>query len=194
MNEITVYTVAVKEIKNAILQSRYRGASIANREMLSIYYNVGQFISENSRADKWGTGAIETISEQLQSELPGVRGFSPANMKYMRIFHEQWSPVLEPIRHLPSVVKPYNSDYESNRHLASDDLESSGFHLVIRQLPTVELPIENQEAFLRVGFTHHREILIKTKELNERGYYIRRFASEFWPVLSLKDHLRNKVE
>jgi len=174
MSEITIYSEAVKEIKNAILQSRYRVANIANREMLSLYYNVGQFISENSRAGKWGTGAIDTISEQLQSELPGVRGFSPANMKYMRIFHEQWSPVLE-----------------SNRHLSSDDLESSGFHLIIRQLPTVELPIEDQEAFLRVGFTHHREILINTKELNERWYYIRRCAAEFWTVLSLKNHLRS---
>jgi len=141
MSEITIYTEAVKEIKNAILQSRNRVANIANREMLSLYYNVGQFISENSRSGKWGTGAIETISEQLQAELPGVRGFSPMNIKYTRAFYEQWSPTFEPIRHLPSVERPYNSDYESNRHLASDDLESSGFHLIIRQLPTVELPI-----------------------------------------------------
>jgi len=142
--------------------------------MLSLYYNVGQFISENSRAGKWGTSAIETISEQLQAELPGVRSFSPMNIKYMRTFYEQWSPTFEPIRHLPSV-----------------ELAEPEIHLIIRQLPADELALEDREAFLHIGFTHHREILSKTEELNERWYYIRRCASEFWTVLSLKDHLRN---
>ena len=174
MSDITIYTEAVNEIKNAILQSRYRVANIANKEMLSLYYNVGQFISENSRAGKWGTGAIEAISEQLQAELPGVRGFSPMNIKYMRTFYEKWSPTFEPIRHLPSV-----------------ELADPEIHLIFRQLPSDELALEDREAFLHVGFTHHREILSKTKELNERWYYIRRCASEFWTVLSLKDHLRS---
>ena len=174
MSESTTYTEAVKEIKNAILQSRYRVARVANSEILSLYYNVGQYVSENSRAEKWGTGAIETISEQIQTELPGVRGFSPMNIKNMRTFYEQWIPVFEPIRQLSTV-----------------ELNDPEIHLVIRQLPTVELPIEDQEAFLRVGFTHHREILAKAKELDERWYYIRRCAAEFWTVLSLKDHLRS---
>ena len=38
----------------------------------------------------WGKGAIETISRQLQRELPGLRGFSAANVKFMRQFYETW--------------------------------------------------------------------------------------------------------
>ena len=38
----------------------------------------------------WGKGAIETISRQLQRELPGLRGFSAANIKFMRQFYETW--------------------------------------------------------------------------------------------------------
>lgn len=41
-----------------------------------------------------GTGAIETISEQLRRELPGLRGFSPASIKKMHIFYEQWSELI----------------------------------------------------------------------------------------------------
>ena len=189
MSEITIYSEVVKEIKNAILQSRYRVARVTNSELLSLYYNVGQYVSENSRAGKWGISAIETISERLQAELPGVRGFSPANMKYMRIFYEQWAPVLEPIRQLATVELENGGD-GLNRHLASDEFASSEIHLVIRHLPSDELMFEDREAFLRVGFTHHREILGKAKDLDERWYYIRRCAAEFWTVLTLKDHLR----
>ena len=67
---------AVKTIKQAILESQYRAAKAVNREQLALYYSIGKFVSENSREGTWGTGAIETISQTLQKELPGLRGFS----------------------------------------------------------------------------------------------------------------------
>ena len=36
----------------------------------------------------------QTISQQLQKELPGLRGFSVTNIKNMRSFYEEWSPVI----------------------------------------------------------------------------------------------------
>ena len=44
-----------------------------------------------SRKGVWGTGAIETISEQLRRELPGLRGFGVSNIKNMRQFYESWN-------------------------------------------------------------------------------------------------------
>ena len=82
---------AVKTIKQAILESQYRAAKLVNKEQLALYYSIGKFVSENSREGTWGTGAIETISQTLQKELPGLRGFSPSNIKNMRQFYEQWS-------------------------------------------------------------------------------------------------------
>jgi len=82
---------AVKTIKQAILESQYRAAKAVNREQLALYYSIGKFVSENSREGTWGTGAIETISQTLQKELPGLRGFSASNIKNMRQFYEQWS-------------------------------------------------------------------------------------------------------
>ena len=64
------YVEAVKAIKQAILQSRYKAAVLVNGEMLSLYFGVGKYVSQNSRNGFWGTNAIETISVQLQNELP----------------------------------------------------------------------------------------------------------------------------
>ena len=55
---------------------------------------VGKYVSDNTRKGFWGTGAIETISEQLRRELPGLRGFSPTSIKKMRQFYEQWCNVV----------------------------------------------------------------------------------------------------
>ncbi|MBO4830963.1 MAG: hypothetical protein J5569_00655 [Oscillospiraceae bacterium] len=88
MNEIQNYDDAVKVIKTAILESQYEAAKSVNERQLMLY---GKYISQNSREGFWGKGAIEAISEQLDKELPGLKGFSARNLRNMRTFYEEWS-------------------------------------------------------------------------------------------------------
>lgn len=91
MNEVSEYRQAVQVIKEAILRSQYDAASSVNEKQLMLYFGIGKYISANSRKGFWGKGAINAISEQLQRELPGLRGFSARNLRYMRTFYEEWS-------------------------------------------------------------------------------------------------------
>ena len=176
MNKIiNNYSEAIKTIKSAILKSRYRAATLANRELLSLYYGIGKFISENSRNSSWGSNAIETISEKLQQELPGLRGFSAGNIKKMRIFFQQWY------------------EYFEIRALSTHDLGVSiNQDVEIRALITHELK-KLPPGFLNIGFTHHYEILNKTVSHEERLFYIERCAAEFWSVETLKYNLKSNL-
>lgn len=68
-----------------------RSLQHVNNEVLSLYYGIGQYISENTRHHFWGTGALKTISDQLQKEMPGLTGFGETSLKNMRTFYEEWS-------------------------------------------------------------------------------------------------------
>lgn len=160
---------AVKQIKDAILVSRYNAARMANKEMLSLYYNIGEFISNNSRNVKWGSGAIKTISELLQKELPGLRGFSESGLKRMRTFYEGWNKYTANRPTPLDEIVTINTEIISNRPMALDDFSA-----------------QELEWFLSIGFSHHYEILIKSRSLQERLYYIRRCATEFWSVEKLR--------
>lgn len=46
----TQYNDAVKQIKTAILQSQAKALKGVNQEQLALYYGIGRFISQNSRA------------------------------------------------------------------------------------------------------------------------------------------------
>jgi predicted nuclease of restriction endonuclease-like (RecB) superfamily len=166
------YLQAVKAIKQAILESRYRAARMVNKEMLALYYWVGNYVSVHSRVDAWNTNAIAAISKMLQQELPGLTGFSETNIKNMRTFYETWCPVLN--RQLTSA--------DLNKQLDMNDL-------VNRQITSADLSEEDYDCFLRVGFSIHREIIRKTSTLEERLYYIRRSAKEFWTFEQAKYHL-----
>lgn len=167
------YLQAVKDIKSAILKSRYAAAKQANKELLKLYYSVGGYVSAHSRDGYWGSNTIETIAKGLQQELPGLRGFSARNIKNMRMFYEQWSPYI-------------------NRQMTSDDLISSytSTNYVIRQMASAELPIDD---FMAVGFSLHMEILTKVKTLEERLFYIHRSANDFWNYTTLKRQLKSDL-
>lgn len=74
------YLQAVKALKDAITQSRYRAAQHVNKEVLYLNYAIGRFISINSRSAKWGSNAIKIISGLLQKEMPVLNGYSKTNL------------------------------------------------------------------------------------------------------------------
>lgn len=75
------YTEFIQSIKRQIVQSRYVAARLANREQLMLYFKTGLMISEKIKAQKWGAKVLDQISADLQKELPGLKGFSPGNLK-----------------------------------------------------------------------------------------------------------------
>lgn len=176
-------SAAVKDIKLAILQARARAAQASNVEALKLYFYVGGYISKKTRNAKWGSGAIDALSRQLQVELPGLRGFSPMNIRNMRLFFEAWNTRLL-IQQLPTV-----------------ELESASIGQLgtpsIQQLPTVEIRhVQSDEFdqssfadFLAVGFTNHMQIISKCKDIDERLYYIHACAKGHWSVEQLHAHL-----
>lgn len=173
------FNQAIQAIKDAILQSRYRAATLVNRELLSLYYGIGKFISENSRNHFWGTNAIETISAKLQYELPGLRGFSPVNIKRMRQFYEEWKNYFQTTENQTSIFCP----------LAADEIQTD-LLFANRPLAADDLTAEQTKSFLSVGFTHHCEIIAKTKSFEERIFYIELCSTEFWS----KEKLRYKLK
>lgn len=168
MNEDRNYEKAVKIIKTAILQSQYDAAKSVNEKQLLLYYGIGKYISLNSRKGFWGKGAIDAISERLDKELPGLRGFSARNLRYMRTFYEEWAMLDS------AAVK---STEESNLAHACAKLPIKEEDEIWNKLVPNSTGV-SVEAFLSIGFSHHRLILSKVKGTDARIFYINRCAAE----------------
>ena len=188
---------AVLLIKDAIIRSRYNAATLVNKELLSLYYAVGRYVSENSRGF-WGHGSIKQISNLLQKELPGLRGFGEVSLKKMRLFYEVWQPVFTN-RQLTTDDLEENIQSE-NRQLITDEIQiipnfeaDIDLSLLSKHIKSFDSPEFFIANFYKVGFTHHSEILAKEKSLDGRLFYIYRCAAEFWTVETLKSHLRGNL-
>ncbi|MBQ9206449.1 MAG: DUF1016 family protein [Treponema sp.] len=181
-------TNAVKAIKTAILESQCRAAKGVNKEQLSLYFGIGRYVSEHSRKGFWGTGAIEQISERLQKELPGLRGFSSENIKKMRCFYEEWQPCFD-----KSVATATDLEKIEFRSPLAVDLVDSETVQTKLLLPEIRQPSATElkfEEFISVSFTHHMEILHKTHEISERIFYIHQTFINQWDKYALRDILK----
>lgn len=187
---------AVADIKEAILQGQYEAAKGVNRIQLAVYFGIGKYISQHTRKDVWGTGALESISSQLRRELPGLRGYSATQMKEMRLFYEAWimldansSVATDELEKSASAIAEIQAN---NSSVATDELQVFENHIDIYQaiqIPNIaEFPIED---FFKVPFTHHTRIVASEKTLDARYYYIHRTAEEHLSVDELKRLLKN---
>ncbi len=183
------FVSAVKDIKLAILQARAKAARLANAEALKLYFYVGGYISKKTRSAKWGSGAIDALSNQLQVELPGLRGFSASSIKRMRVFFEAWAPFIS--------IRPLATDEldcTSIRHLPSDEIRPTALGEtgldIIRPAALGEFGDDGFRLFLSLGFSFHSTILEKVQSKDERLYYVMRAAKEVWSHSDLLFHLR----
>jgi len=111
MSTFDEYSGLIARIKNNIRQSRYQAARSVNREMLLLYYGTGKILAEKIKEEEWGMGVLKRISNDIQEEFHGIKGFSVRNLKNMKLFHQTYS-FLEslPLMTQQSVFHPFMDD------------------------------------------------------------------------------------
>jgi predicted nuclease of restriction endonuclease-like (RecB) superfamily len=119
----------------------------------------------------------------------------------MRLFYEAWQPLFTGCenRQLTNDDLRGDSDLE-NRPLTTDEIQILpmlnnviDLGLLLQHISGFASPQLAAVDFLRIGFSHHSEILAKEKSLDGRFFYISRCAAEFWTVDTLKSYLRGNL-
>ena len=86
-------------MKARIQSAQYAALRAVNKELVSLYWDIGRLIVERQQSAGWGAGVVERLSADLRAAFPGVDGFSTQNLRYMRQFFQEYSttPNLQPL-------------------------------------------------------------------------------------------------
>src|SRR5262245_31421390 len=84
------YEAFLGELKERIRTAPLRASIAVNRELVLLYWQTGRDILARQKKHGWGAKVIDRLSQDLRREFPGIEGFSPRNLKYMRSFAEAW--------------------------------------------------------------------------------------------------------
>ena len=77
------YLKIVNRIKSDIKSAQYKAVISANRELISLYWNIGRVINDHK---EWGNKFIDNLSKDIKLDFPGSTGYSVRNLKYMAKF------------------------------------------------------------------------------------------------------------
>jgi len=164
------YLQFITDLKQNIIQSRYIAARLANKEQLLLYFKTGKMLSEKIAAEKWGANVLGQIAEDLQKQLPGLRGFSKRNLVNMRHLYNEYQLVI--------FTQSPTAQIRKGRRKEENEVGTI-------QLDTPEF----REQFFGISFTHHILLLNKCKDPRERFFYIEQASTQFWSVTLLEHHI-----
>ena len=85
------YATFLSDLKQRVATSRYKAALSVNRELVLLYHHIGTKILESQKKHGWGAKVVDQLSRDLKIAFPEMKGFSKANLGYMRKFAEEYS-------------------------------------------------------------------------------------------------------
>ena len=101
MSELSAndYAGFLVEIKARIRQAQYQALRSVNKELVTLYGDIGESIHRQQEVLGWGKAVVETLARDLQNEFPGRNGFSAQNLWFMRQFYGEYHsrPKLQPL-------------------------------------------------------------------------------------------------
>lgn len=103
----TNYMKWLEELKDRYLRQRLRAMSAVNKNVLEFYWNLGRDITAKQYANTYGSGFYKNLSDDLKRKLPGVKGFSQINLRYMTAFYALYSPIVEKV---PQVAEDFSKE------------------------------------------------------------------------------------
>ncbi len=87
-NDIT--NVSFSEITELIHSARQRAYRAVNSELVTLYWQVGEYISGKIASAEWGEGVVDQLAQYLAETQPGLRGFTRPNLFRMRQLYETY--------------------------------------------------------------------------------------------------------
>jgi predicted nuclease of restriction endonuclease-like (RecB) superfamily len=81
------YQATFLEIKQRISQARYQALKIVNQEQNQLNLDIGKIVFERTK-EGWGSNVVESLSQDLRLEYPGMKGLSARSLYRMKLVYQ----------------------------------------------------------------------------------------------------------
>ena len=164
------YKQWIQSLSNRYRQSQIKAAVHVNREMLAYYWELGHDIVQLDAENRWGSGFMRMLSQDLKEALPEATGLTRTNLYYCKKFYLLYSQ--------KDIIFPQ----------VGGKLSATSSHEIVPQvegqikdaiLPQVEAEIP--ALISAVPWGHHKYIMDKCQnDVNKALFYVRQTVENGW--------------
>ena len=172
-----------QHIITLIQDAKARAYAKVNSELVILYFNVGNIVSEKISRGIWGDKTIEELADFIHSQMPQLSGFNRRGLYRMKQFYE---------------VHAINSDvfklweeliYNNNKNI--DNQSSIIVSPTVTQLEKHQFYMEN--LLLKISWAHHLEIFSSIRKPDEILFYLLQSITEKWTRSDLRRQLKSAL-
>ena len=158
------YPAFLTALKARIVDARTAAARSVNRELVSLYWDIGRAVCEKQRTAGWGDAVVSRLARDLSTEYPGVAGFSESNLwRTRQLYADHTSPDF--------LAQAVRAAKQAGNRIAA--VEAS-----VRELVTA------------VPWGHHVHHLLHIDDPAARLYYLRASANFGWSRAVLLNQIK----
>lgn len=78
------------DIIQLIKQSQTNAIKAVNAELINLYWNIGEYISNKIDLSEWGDSVVTELAKFIRTHEPEIKGFSDKNLWRMKQFYETY--------------------------------------------------------------------------------------------------------
>ncbi len=157
------YDTFLKELKDRIRSAQVKAALAVSRELIDLYWQIGQAIVQRQQAEGWGQSVIDRLAADIQAAFPGIAGFSPSNISRMRAFYLAYAGGPISAQAVPKSPGPP---------------------------PTQDMPPEPMRV---IPWGHNVVLLFKVKEPEQRFWYAQKAIEHGWSRSILEHQITSSL-
>lgn len=86
------------EVKSNIKKSQIKASLSVNKELILLYWEIGEKITQLQDISNYGDSIIQQISTDLRKEFPDLGGFSRSNLFAMKQIYQFYAPVFQNVQ------------------------------------------------------------------------------------------------
>ncbi len=160
------YKPFLQDILTKIHRTRHEMLMSVSKQTLLLYWSIGRAVSAKMQSAGWGKSAVEQLAKDLQTEIPGVRGFSARNIWRMKMFAEYYATL---------------GFYEDENAIID----------IIPNSATVVAELQNvvYDLVMSIGWVQNYTILEKCKDLKQVIFYLKQTKERGWSKLDLLEKI-----
>lgn len=144
-----------EHIYQLISRSKVRAWKQLNNTMISLYWEIGAYVSQKVEAGIWGQGVVEDLARFIDLQNPNIKGFSARNIWRMKKFYETYK------------------DHEKLSTLLTEITWSNHLHILSKTKS-----IEEKEYYLNLSAHHHYSARELERLINSSSYERTMLATE----------------
>ncbi len=154
------------ELKERFYSHRLKASCATNGYLLDFYWKLGRDIETKQYTNTYGSGFYKNLSLDLKHEMPGVKGFSPTNLKYINYFYKLYAPLQTTLpQSADDFVGVYGADIQQ----------------VEERRQNRQQPVDDFKLLFLIPWGHHCRILEKCKDnIDKALFFVRKTWENNW--------------